>query len=145
MSLMKVFELAGAGMNAQSLRLNVIASNLANADAVSSSSGETYRARHVVFAAGMPEFDEVFASELQDGPGLAKVTVAGIVESQAPARRDYRPQHPLADEEGYVALPNVNPIEQMTDMISASRSYQTNAELINTSKQLLMRTLTLGQ
>ena len=145
MSLMKVFEIAGSGMSAQSVRLNVIASNLANAGTVSSSTGETYRARHAVFATGVPEFSDFLAAGMHDESATAKVAVAGIVESQAPARREYRPDHPLADDEGYIALPNVNPIEEMTNMISASRSYQTNAELANTSKQLLLRTLSLGQ
>jgi flagellar basal-body rod protein FlgC len=145
MSLMKVFDIAGSGMSAQSLRLNLIASNLANADATSASDGGTYRARYPVFTSAAPEFrDALFA--VQDGPeDSVGVRVAGIVESQAPLRRQYQPEHPLADAQGYITLPNVNPIEEMANMISASRSYQTNAQIMDTSKQLLLRTLTLGQ
>lgn len=134
MSLFKVFDIAGSAMSAQSLRLNVVASNLANAESASSSTEQTYRARQPVFAA-------VMDSAQQEAGG---VQVLGIVESQAPVRRDYRPDHPLADGDGYVNLPNVNVVEEMANMISASRSYQTNAEVINASKQMLLRTLNLG-
>lgn len=135
MSLFNVFEIAGSAMSAQALRLNVVASNLANADSVSSSVGTTYRARQPVFAAALNA----------ERRALGGVRVLGIVESNAPLRREYRPDHPLADAQGYVFLPNVNAIEEMANMISASRSYQTNAEVVNTVKQLLLRTLQLGQ
>lgn len=134
MSLFKVFDIAGSAMSAQALRLNVVASNLANADSAASSVGQTYRARQPVFAA-------LFDAERR----AAGVRVIGIVESHAPLRREYRPDHPLADGQGYVSLPNVNVIEETANMISASRSYQTNAEVVNTVKQLLLRTLQLGQ
>ena len=137
MSLFKVFDIAGSAMSAQSVRLNTVASNLANAESASSSINETYRARTPVFAAVM--------DALQNDGSAAGVKVLGIVESQAPLRREYRPDHPLADESGYINLPNVNTVEEMTNMISASRSYQTNVEVINTSKQMLLRTLSLGQ
>ena len=137
MSLFKVFDIAGSAMSAQSVRLNTVASNLANAESASSSINETYRARTPVFAAVM--------DVLQNDGSAAGVKVLGIVESQAPLRREYRPDHPLADESGYINLPNVNAVEEMTNMISASRSYQTNVEVINTSKQMLLRTLSLGQ
>ena len=137
MSLFKVFDIAGSAMSAQSVRLNTVASNLANAESASSSVNETYRARTPVFAAVM--------DALQNDGSAAGVKVLGIVESQAPLRREYRPEHPLADEGGYINLPNVNTVEEMTNMISASRSYQTNVEVINTSKQMLLRTLSLGQ
>jgi len=137
MSLFKVFDIAGSAMSAQSVRLNTVASNLANAESASSSINETYRARTPVFAAVM--------DALQNDGSAAGVKVLGIVESQAPLRREYRPEHPLADESGYINLPNVNAVEEMTNMISASRSYQTNVEVINTSKQMLLRTLSLGQ
>jgi flagellar basal-body rod protein FlgC len=137
MALFNVFDIAGSGMSAQSLRLNVTASNLANADSASSSTGQTYRARHPVFAA-------IFDQAQRDGAS-AGVRVRGIVESQAPLRRAHEPDHPLADADGYVSYPNVSVVEEMANMISASRSYQSNVEVLNTSKQLLLRTLTLGQ
>jgi flagellar basal-body rod protein FlgC len=139
MSLFKVFDIGGSAMSAQALRLNVVASNLANAESAASSTGETYRARQPVFAAVL---DAVRGGGTT--PAGGGVRVLGIVESQAPLRREYRPDHPLADAEGYVYLPNVNVIEEMANMISASRSYQTNAEVVNTVKQLLLRTLQLG-
>jgi flagellar basal-body rod protein FlgC len=139
MSLFKIFDIAGSAMSAQSLRLNVVASNLANADSVGRSEGETYRARNPVFAAVM----QAVQGSTEDK--AAGVKVLGVVESQAPVRREYRPEHPLADAEGYIHLPNVNVVEEMANMISASRSYQTNIEAVNTTKQLLLRTLNLGQ
>jgi flagellar basal-body rod protein FlgC len=137
MGLFSIFDIAGSGLSAQSLRLNLTASNLANADSASSSTNQTYRARQPVFAAVL------------DGAGgttgAAGVRVLGVVESQAPLRMQYAPGHPLADAAGYIHLPNVNVVEEMANLISASRSYQSNLEVINTSKQLLLRTLTLGQ
>ena len=141
MPLSNIFGIAGSGMSAQSLRLNLIASNLANANSVTSSDGQPYRARHPVFGAIPSSFDDFFNAE-QSQPG---VSVLGIIESSAPAKRLYQPGHPMADEEGYVSTPNVNRIEEMANMISASRAYQSNAELVKTSKELLLRTLTLGQ
>lgn len=137
MSLFEVFDIAGSAMSAQSVRLNTVASNLANAESASSSINQTYRARMPVFAA-------VMDTQQNDG-SAAGVKVLGIVESQAPLRREFRPDHPLADKDGYINLPNVNAVEEMANMISASRSYQTNVEVINTSKQLLLKTLSLGQ
>lgn len=138
MSLFKVFDVAGSALSANSLRLNVTASNLANADSVSSSTGETYRARQPVFAAMLDQL----GGEDQAGVG---VRVRGIVESQAPLRQEYAPDNPMADENGNIHLPNVNVVEEMANMIAASRSYQSNVEVINTAKQLMLRTLTLGQ
>lgn len=137
MSLFSVFNIAGSALSAQNVRLNTTASNLANAESVSSSTNETYRARQPVFAQMMDEFAE-------DGESVG-VRVLGIVESQAPLRSEYRPDHPLANEEGYVFKPNVNVVEEMANMISASRSHQTNVEVINTAKQMLLRTLSMGQ
>lgn len=139
MSMFKVFDIAGSAMSAQSLRLNVTASNLANANSVSSSIDQTYRARQPVFAAML---NEAGRGGDKDAVG---VQVRGIVESQAPLQQQYQPDHPMADENGYVYLPNVNVVEEMANMISASRSYQTNVEVVNTAKQLMMRTLTMGQ
>lgn len=135
MSLLRVFDISGSGLHAQTVRLNTTASNMANADSISSSTATTYRARHPVFAA---QLDAA-------GDETRGVEVLGIVESQAPLRREYRPDHPLADREGYVSLPNVDPVEEMADMISASRSYQSNVEVFTTCKQLLLRTLALGE
>lgn len=137
MSLLGVFDIAGSGMSAQSLRLNTIASNVANAESVSSSLNETYRSRQPVFAA---MYDSAKAQN-----GGVGVKVAGIVESDAPIRSRYEPGHPMADEKGYIYMPNVNVVEEMANMMSASRSYQTNVELVNTSKQLLLQTLRMGQ
>ena len=147
MSLSNIFDVAGTGMSAQTVRLNTVASNIANAESVSSSVGETYRARHPIFTVmqqqGNPlDFNSLFEEASGSGAG---VKVSGIVESQAPLNKQYQPDHPKADEEGYVFYPNVNIVEEMTDMISASRSFQTNVEIMNTAKQLVQRVLTLGQ
>ncbi len=142
MSLTNIFEIAGSGMSAQSVRLNTVSSNIANAESVSSSTGETYRARHPVFSVIQQQVNENFGFNADAGRG---VQVDGIVESQAALRKQYQPDHPKADGEGYVYYPNVNIVEEMADMISASRSYQTNVEMMNTAKQLMQRVLTLGQ
>jgi flagellar basal-body rod protein FlgC len=133
MSSFRIFDIAGSGMSAQSLRLNTVASNLANADSVSGSPETAYKARHPVFEA------------VRAAAGGATVQVAGIVEDNAPAEARYDPGNPLANAEGYVFAPNVNTIEEMVDMISASRAYQNNVEVMNTSKELLLATLRLGQ
>ncbi len=140
MSMFKVFDVAGSALSAQSLRLNVTASNMANANSVSSSVDETYRARQPVFAAMLKDH---FGS--QQGKSSVGVEVKGIVESQAPLQAQYNPGHALANEDGYIFLPNVNVVEEMANMISASRSYQSNVEVVNTAKQLMMRTLSMGQ
>jgi flagellar basal-body rod protein FlgC len=144
MSLGNVFDIAGSAMSAQSVRLNTTASNMANAESVSSSEGETYRARKPVFELKRMENLQPGSMPLgvQAGQG---VNVAGIVESDAPLRQEYNPDHPMADEKGYVYYPNVNVVEEMADMISASRSFQINAEIMNTAKQMMQRALTLGQ
>jgi flagellar basal-body rod protein FlgC len=139
MSLFKVMDIAGSALSAQSLRLNTTASNMANADSVSSSVGSTYRARHPVFATMV---DDLMSLE---GEGVgAGVEVKGVIESQAPVRSIYRPEHPMADENGYIHMPNVNMVEEMANMMSASRSYQMNIEIANASKQLMLSTLQLG-
>lgn len=137
MSLFNIFDIAGSGMSAQSVRLNVTASNLANADSVSSSSGETYKARQPVFAAVLDDAQKGFAK--------GSVQVTAVVENQSPGRQEYNPSHPMADEKGYIYHSNVDPMAEMANMMSASRSYQNNVEIANTSKQLLMRTLQLGK
>ena len=144
MSLANIFHIAGSAMSAQTIRLNTTASNMANADSVSSSVNETYRARKPVFALQEPSLEQVTNMDSGLLPGQG-VQVKGIVESQAPLRTEYNPSHPLADEKGYVHYPNVNVVEEMADMISASRSFQINAEIMNTAKQMVQRARTLGQ
>lgn len=139
MSLYNIFDVAGSGMSAQSLRLNVTASNLANANSVSSSAEETYRGRHPVFAA---EMQKAAAGQQEES---VKVKVLGVVEDQDPLKMEYNPNHPMADQDGYIYKPNVNVMEEMANMISASRSYQTNVQVADAAKQMLMRTLQLGK
>ncbi len=141
-----IFDIAGSGMNAQSVRLNTTASNIANAESAASSSGEVYKGRHPVFKA---TYTAMLGNPL-DQPNMsssqsAGVSVAGIVESDAPLQKRYEPGHPLADEEGFVHYPNVNVVEEMANMISASRSFQVNVEMMNSAKQMMQRVLTLGQ
>lgn len=137
MSLFKVLDVSASAMSAQSVRLNTTASNMANADSVSSSANTTYRSRQPVFAAALDR-----AQEDQMSVG---VKVAGIVESDKPLLREYQPGHPMADADGYIYKPNVNVMEEMANMISASRSYQTNVQIAETAKTMLTKTLTLGQ
>ena len=134
MSIFSVFDIAGSALSAQSQRMNVTASNLANADSVAGPNGEAYRAKQVVFA-----------TQAQNALGTGGVRVREVIEDDAPLRQEYRPDHPLADENGYVSLPNVEPVNEMVNMIAASRSYQANVEVFNTSKQMLLKTLTLGE
>lgn len=137
MSLFNVFDISGSALQAQSIRMNTTSSNLANANSVSSSTGSTYRARHPVFAPLMKEFDEEGAN--------VSVQVLGVVESNTPLRKEHSPDHPMADEEGFIYMPNVNVVEEMANMISASRAYQTNVEVMNSAKQMMLRTLAIGQ
>lgn len=139
MSLFSIFDVAGSAMSAQTVRLNTTASNLANAESASTTEEGVYRARRPVFA----EVPATFRDALDRS--VAGVQVAGIAEDTAPAQRKYLPDHPLADGEGYVYTANINVVEEMADMISASRSYQNNVEVVNTSKQLLLNLLRLGQ
>ena len=136
MSLYNVFDVSGSGMSAQSVRLNTTASNIANANSVSSSVDETYRARHPVFSAEMTKA----MSDQARG-----VNVLGIVESDAPLNIEHNPNHPMADKDGYVYKPNVNVVEEMANMISASRSYETNVQVADAAKQMLSKTLLMGQ
>ncbi|RDB42338.1 flagellar basal body rod protein FlgC [Halomonas sp. DQ26W] len=134
MSMFSVFDIAGSAMSAQSQRMNVTASNLANADSVAGPDGEAYRAKQVLFE-----------SRHQGAHGIGGVGVRSVVEDSSPMRMEYRPEHPLANEQGYVTMPNVEPVHEMVNMISASRSYQANVEVMNTSKQMMLKTLTLGE
>jgi len=137
MSSFKIFDIAGSGMNAQNLRMNVVASNLANVDAVSSSVGETYRSRQPVFQAML--------DQANSGSPAVGVRMAGVVESQAPLVREYSPHHPKADPEGYIYRPNVDVVEEMANMISASRAYQNNVEVVNATRRMLKATINLGR
>jgi len=148
MGLMNVFDIAGSAMSAQGIRLNTVSSNLANAESVSSSVGETYRARQPVFAVLKNQYQnngfglDNFGQGLSAGQG---VEVRGIVESAGELPRRYEPKHPMADDEGYVTYPNVNVVEEMANMISASRSFQTNVEIMDSAKKMLSQLLTLGK
>ncbi|MBI3147739.1 MAG: flagellar basal body rod protein FlgC [Betaproteobacteria bacterium] len=133
MSSFKIFDVAGSAMAAQNARLNVVASNLANADSVTSSTGQPYRAKQVVF------------STVPMGEASTGVEVKQVVEDQSPMRIVHDPKHPAADKDGNVTLPNVNVVDEMVNMISASRAYQTNVDVMNTAKTLMLKTLTLGQ
>lgn len=137
MSLFNVFEVAGTAMNAQSVRMNVTASNLANSGSAHGDAGEVYRARQPVFS----PFQQTMGGE----PGVAGVMINGVIESDAPLKQQYQPHHPHADADGNVYLSNVNAIEEMVNMMSASRSYQNNVEMINTTKDLLLQTLAMGR
>lgn len=137
MSSFSIFDIAGSGMTAQNLRLNVVSSNLANVDAVSSSLQDTYKAREPVFRAMVNDFDA-------KAPATG-VQMVGVVESQAPLVREYAPNHAMADQEGYIYRPNVNAVEEMANMISASRAYQNNVEVLNSARQMMMATINLGR
>lgn len=135
MSLFKIFSIAGSGLAAQSQRLNTVASNLANVDSAAGPDGKVYSARQVVF-----QSTPVDQSDTQ----AQGVRVASVTESSAPPRRVHDPKHPMADKEGYVSLPNVSVVDEMVNMIAASRAYQNNVEVMNTAKNMLAKTLTLG-
>ena len=135
MSMFRIFDVAASAISAQSQRLNVVASNLSNADTVAGPDGQAYKARQVLFQ----------TVPMGDSPASAGVKVQNIVESDVPNRRVFNPQHPSADAEGYVTHSNVNPVEEMVNMISASRSYQNNVEVMNTAKSLLLKTQQMGQ
>jgi len=134
MSMLNIFNVAGSAVSAQSQRLNVVASNLANADTVAGPDGTAYKARQVTFQ-----------TQLMGEVGAAGVKVSTVSEDPTPGRRLHDPKHPSADAEGYVTYSNVNPVEEMVNMISASRSYQNNVEVMNTAKTLLLKTLQMGQ
>jgi flagellar basal-body rod protein FlgC len=133
MSLFNIFKVSGSAMSAQAQRLNTVASNLANADSATSATGEAYRAKQVVFE----------AVPLESGGSAVKVQQ--VVEDQSPLKKVYDPKNPLADAGGYVNMPNVNVVDEMVNMLSASRSYQNNVETMNAAKSMLLKTLTLGQ
>ncbi len=134
MSLFSIFNVSGSAMSAQAQRLNVVASNLANADSATSANGEAYRAKQVVFEA-TPTVNEAATG----------VRVQQVIEDPSPMKQMYDPKSPLADENGYVTMPNVNVVDEMVNMLSASRSYQNNVETMNAAKSMLLKTLTIGQ
>jgi flagellar basal-body rod protein FlgC len=134
MSMLNIFHVSGSAVSAQSQRLNVVASNLANADTVAGPDGSAYKARQVLFQ-----------TQMMGEATSAGVRVADVLEDQSPGRRVHDPEHPSADGEGYVTYSNVNAVEEMVNMISASRSYQNNVEVMNTAKTLLLKTLQMGQ
>lgn len=142
MSMFKIFDVAGSGMAAQSLRLNTVASNLANADSVSSTPEGAYRAKEPLFAAVQRSLGSANSADSDSAVG---VQVKGVTESQADVQSRYEPGNPMADADGYVYGSNVNPIDELVNMISASRSYQNNVEAMNTTKQLMLKTLDLGK
>lgn len=135
--LFKVFDVSASALQAQSVRLNTVASNLANAQTVSGQPEDVYRSKHPIFATVLEGFGR--------DSSAASVRVAGILTTQADPVAEHAPNHPLADELGFIYRPNISVVEQMADMISASRSYQTNVEVMTTSRTLLLRTLQLGQ
>ncbi|BBO56498.1 flagellar basal body rod protein FlgC [Cobetia sp. AM6] len=158
MAAFSIFNVAGSAMAAQSQRINAVASNMANADSVAGPDGKPYQARQVVFeyAPLARQANASLATASLAGGGLATqmasrsagvggVRVSSVELSDAPARQEYRPDHPLADEQGYVTFSNVDPVAEMVDMIAASKSYEANVEVFNTSKSLLRKTLTLGE
>src|SRR3972149_5013745 len=136
MSFFSIFDIAGSGMNAQTVRLNIVSSNLANAQSVAGSDAAAYRARH-------PVFETLLSDQFGSDPASAGVTVTDIIESGGAGDKRYAPDNPLADKDGYIYMSNVNVIEEMANMISASRSFQQNVEVIETAKQLFLRTLML--
>lgn len=138
MSMFNIFNISGSAVSAQSQRLNTVASNLANADTVAGPDGQAYKARQVVF-------QTVLMGARSGDASAAGVKVAQVTEDTTPGRRVHDPAHPQADAEGYVTYSNVNAVEEMVNMISASRSYQNNVEVMNTAKSLLLKTLQMGQ
>jgi flagellar basal-body rod protein FlgC len=135
---MRIFDISGSGMNAENLRLNLVASNISNANAVSSSIDQVYKSRQPVFAA---ELDNL----MNPGQSAGGVSIQGVVESQAPPIMEYAPNHPKADALGYIYKPNVDSVEEMANMMSASRSYENNVDVLSTAKSLMVQTLKMGQ
>jgi flagellar basal-body rod protein FlgC len=135
MGLIANFQISGSAISAQSVRLNAVASNLANAETVAGSEAEAFRARQAVFQSYLHD---------RSRPAEAAVRVSQIVESEAPVRHRYDPDHPLSNDQGYVFSSNVDTVEEMVNMLSSSRSYQNNVEVLNTSKDLVLRTLSMG-
>ena len=136
MSMFKIFDISGSAVSSQSQRLNTVASNLANVDTVAGPDGKAYKAREGTF--------KTVLMNTPDGAPGAGVRVSGVSENQAPGRKVHDPSNPSADADGYVTYSNVNAVDEMVNMISASRSYQANVETLNTAKTLMLKTLTIG-
>ncbi len=136
MSMFPTLDISATGMHVQTVRLNTIASNMANVDSISSNSDETYRSKQPVFKTILNE---------ETGRPAGGVMIDDIVESEAPAIMEYSPNHPMADEDGYIFRPNVNVVEEMANMMDASRTYETNIEVMNTTKQILLKTIQMGK
>jgi flagellar basal-body rod protein FlgC len=139
MSLFSILDISGSALTAQSQRLNTVASNLANADSATSANGQPYKAKQVVFAV-----DPLGGARSGSGQQVGGVQVKGVIDDPTPMKTSYDPSNPAANADGYVTLPNVDPVQEMVNMISASRSYQANVETLNTAKQLMLKTLTIG-
>jgi len=139
MSLFDIFTVAGSAMSAQTIKMNLTAENLSHAEIPAGSAADVYKAKRPVFS----EIQEQALGKFSKG--LKGVQVKEIAESTEPVKQQYQPGHPLADENGFIYYPNVNPVEEMANMISASRSYQMNVEVLKTAKQLMMQTLRMGQ
>jgi flagellar basal-body rod protein FlgC len=139
-SLFNVFNIAGSALNAETVRLNTTASNLANAESVNGDPSKVYRARQPVFQTLVDESD----LDADGDQATAGVRVLGVVESTAPPTERYDPNNPLANKDGYIYMSNVNPIEEMTNMISANRAFATNIDAINTARDLLLKTISMG-
>lgn len=138
MSMYNIFNIAGSALSANSVMLNTTASNMANANSVSSNTGDTYQAK-------LPVFETVYQASRMNKTNLPGVRVKEVISSQAEPIRKHSPEHPMADQDGYIYMANINVVEEMANMIAASRAYQTNLQVANTAKQLLQKTLTLGQ
>ncbi len=149
MSLNNIFNITGSAMSAQSVRLNTVASNLANAGVVSSTEAGAYRSRQPIFSAVMSSLGNAMDNNsphfgvVQNQP--SSVRIVGIVESNATVSKHFQPDHPMANKDGYIFKSNVNSIEEMANMMSASRAYQNNVEVFNTAKQMLLKTLAMGR
>lgn len=136
MSMFPTLDVSATGMHVQTVRLNTIASNMANVDSISSNSDETYRSKQPVFKTILNE---------ETGRPAGGVMIDDIVESEAPPIMEYSPNHPMADDDGYIYRPNVNVVEEMANMMDASRTYETNIEVMNTTKQILLKTIQMGK
>jgi flagellar basal-body rod protein FlgC len=143
MSLFNVFNIAGSALNAQTIRLNTTASNLANAESVDGNPSKVYRARHPVFQT-MLDTSAMDLTDANAGGAAAGVRVLGVVQSTTPPVSRFEPNNPLANKDGYVYMSNVNAIEEMANMMSANRSFATNVDAINTARDLLLKTISMG-
>lgn len=145
MSMFQIFGISGSAVSAQSQRLNVVASNLANVDTVAGPDGKAYKAKQVVFQTELIGASQAIGAPVDPTPSRAGVRVSTVQEDDSPGRRVFDPKHPAADDQGYVTFSNVNAVDEMVNMIAASRAYQNNVEVMSTARSLLQKTLQLGQ